>query len=409
MLGSGCSMKESQGLLDAGRPGDSRSRCSSSRRLCFCFILVFAVGYLFLYNTNLPESTTAWSPKWLQHFNSTKWWTPFKSLTQSKKSPNTTDPSRVTGSTGAAAGLTADSSSSGTDQVTQSSSAPPLAPYVSPGPYLVEYPHQYHFTINEPQTCAEQQPFLVLMVPVAPQNRADRDIIRRTWGGDSHVLGKVVKLFFLLGLKTGEGTEQLPEQLLQERKEHQDLIQSDFVDCYKNLTIKTMVMLEWLDTYCSNASYAMKIDSDMFLNLPNLIHMLINASRTNYLTGLVASGAAVLRDPSSKWYVPVEVHPSPQYPRYALGLGYVLSLDLPRKLVEAARDVRALYIEDVYLGLCMQHLGIPLTDPPGPGYFYVFPVSYNRCAFSRLIATTTHENADRTSIWTDFKKPGPFC
>ncbi|CAB1426139.1 unnamed protein product [Pleuronectes platessa] len=98
--------------------------------------------------------------------------------------------------------------------------------------------------------------------------------------------------------------------------------------------------------------------------------MLINASRTNYLTGLVASGAAVLRDPSSKWYVPVEVHPSPQYPRYALGLR------LPP--------------------------GHPLTDP-GPGYFYVFPVSYNRCAFSRLIATTTHENADRTSIWTDFK------
>ncbi|CAB1426138.1 unnamed protein product [Pleuronectes platessa] len=228
MLGSGCSMKESQGLLDAGRPGDSRSRCSSSRRLCFCFILVFAAVYLLLYNTNLPESTTAWSPKWLQHFNSTKWWTPFKSLTQSKKSPNTTDPSWVTGSTGAAAGLTADSSSSGTDQ--------------------------YHFTINEPQTCAEQQPFLALMVPVGrPQNRADRDIIRRTWGGDSHVLGKVVKLFFLLGLKTGEGTEQLPEQLLQESKEHQDLIQSDFVDCYKNLTIKTMVMLEWLDTYCSNA------------------------------------------------------------------------------------------------------------------------------------------------------------
>ncbi|XP_035013231.1 beta-1,3-galactosyltransferase 2-like isoform X1 [Hippoglossus stenolepis] len=409
MLESGCSMQESQGLLDAGRPADGRRWCSSSRRHCFCFILVFAAVYLLFYNRNLTESTTDWNAKWLMHYNPTKWWTPFKSLSQSKNFPNTTDLSSITRSPGAADGSTADSSSSVTDQATQNNSVPPLVPYVSPGPYLVEYPHQYHFNINEPQKCAEQQPFLVLMVPVAPHNRAHRDIVRSTWGGDSSVLGKVVKLFFLLGLNTGEGAEQLPEQLLQESKEHQDLIQSDFVDCYKNLTIKTMVMLEWLDSYCSSASYAMKIDSDMFLNLPNLINMLFNAPKTNYMTGLVANGGAVLRDPNSKWYVPVEIYSKPQYPRYALGLGYVLSLDLPKKLVEAAKDVRALYIEDVYLGLCMQHLGIPLTDPPDWGYFQVFPVHYSPCAFSKLIATTTHENADRTWMWADFKKQDPFC
>uniref|UniRef100_UPI0009B4683D beta-1,3-galactosyltransferase 2-like n=1 Tax=Monopterus albus TaxID=43700 RepID=UPI0009B4683D len=137
-------------------------------------------------------------------------------------------------------------------------------PYVSPGPYLVEYPKEYHFIINEPQKCEEHKPFVVLVVPVAPHNRAHRDIVRSTWGAESLVLGKVVKLFFLLGLHTGEGVEQLQEQLLQESKDHQDLVQSNFVDCYKNLTIKTMVMLEWVDSYCPNASYVMKIDSDMF-------------------------------------------------------------------------------------------------------------------------------------------------
>ncbi|XP_019969297.2 beta-1,3-galactosyltransferase 1-like [Paralichthys olivaceus] len=382
-------MEESEGLLDAGRPADSRRKCGCSRRLCFCFILVFAAIFLFFYNTNLTEMTTDWNP--------------FKSLGQSKNSPNTTDFSSFTSSPGP------ESSSSVTDQATQNNSVPPLVPYVSPGPYLVEYPHQYHFNINEPQKCSEQQPFLVLMVPVAPDNRAHRDIIRNTWGGDSSVLGKVVKLFFLLGQKTGEGAEQLQEQLLQESTEHRDLIQSDFVDCYKNLTIKTMVMLEWLDSYCSNASYAMKIDSDMFLNVPNLINMLLSAPKTNYMTGLVARGGAVLRDTNSKWYVPEDLYPDSQYPRYALGLGYVLSSDLPKKLVEAAKHVRALYIEDVYLGLCMQHLGIPPTDPPDWGYFHVFPVSYSRCAFSKLVATTTHEGADRTWMWTDFKKPGLYC
>uniref|UniRef100_A0A668V1S5 Hexosyltransferase n=1 Tax=Oreochromis aureus TaxID=47969 RepID=A0A668V1S5_OREAU len=270
-------------------------------------------------------------------------------------------------------------------------------------------PHDYQYIINEPQKCEQEKPFVVLIVPVAPNNRQHRDIIRNTWGSESLVLDKVVRLFFLLGLHAGVEVEQVQQQVLQESKEHHDLIQSNFVDCYKNLTIKTMVMLEWLTAHCSSASYAMKIDSDMFLNVHNLVSMLLNAQKSNYMTGLVANGATVLRNPSSKWYLPHNIYAPPQYPRYALGLGYILSLDLPKKLTEASRHVKAVYIEDVYLGLLMQHLGIPPTDPPNWGYFYVFPLPYNRCAFSRIVATTTSPHTNREQIWNDFKKPGPYC
>lgn len=281
-------------------------------------------------------------------------------------------------------------------------------PYKSPGPYKVEYPYNYTYVINQPHACEQQEPFAVLVVPVAPQNRAHRDIVRSTWGGQNLVQGKKVALFFQLGLHSGEGASQVQEQVLQESREHGDLIQSNFLDCYKNLTIKTMVMLEWLDAYCSNATYAMKIDSDMFLNVPNLIKLLSDAPRTNYMTGLVAYNGAVLRDSKSKWFLPVDVFPEAVYPRYALGLGYVLSLDLPKKLVQASRHVTAVYIEDVYLGLCMRHLGILPTDPPRGG-FHVFPVTYSRCAYSRLIATTTREDSDRMAMWKDFLTPGQHC
>ncbi|XP_047436738.1 beta-1,3-galactosyltransferase 2-like [Mugil cephalus] len=275
-------------------------------------------------------------------------------------------------------------------------------------PYLVEYPYKYNFLMNEPQRCEQEKPFLVLMVPVAPHNRKHRDVIRSTWGGQSSVLGKELRLFFLLGLQTGDGAELLREQLLQESKEHRDLIQSDFLDCYKNLTIKTMVMLEWLDSYCSSASYAMKIDSDMFLNVPNLIKMLLEAPETNYMTGLVARTSLVLRNQDSMWYIPEELYAESQYPPYALGLGYVLSLDLPKKLVEASRHVRAFYIEDVYLGFCMKHAGIPLYDPPSWDFFHSFP-PYSRCAFSKIVATIINENMDRIWLWKDFNRPGPYC
>ncbi|KAF7649046.1 hypothetical protein LDENG_00148120, partial [Lucifuga dentata] len=113
-----------------------------------------------------------------------------------------------------------------------------------------------------------------------------------------------------------------------------------------NLTIKTMLMFEWLNSHCPNTSYAMKIDSDMFLNVHNLMDLVLKAPDHLYMTGLVARGAAVLRDPNSKWFLPVEVFPESQYPPYALGLGYVFSLDLAQKILDASKHVKAVYIED---------------------------------------------------------------
>ncbi|KAM4630172.1 beta-1,3-galactosyltransferase 1-like [Polymixia lowei] len=409
--------KQRQEMVDDGKLAESGRYCSFSRQRCFCLILLLAT-LLFFYNTNLKEMATEWSPKWWTQYHATKWWMPFKTSNLTTVPPNTdgflqtlmaSTQKGTHATTVATTNATIVSTANMVTQMNTESNAmlPTPIPYVSPGPYLVEYPYKYHFIINESEKCKQQKPFLVLVVPVAPHNRAHRDTIRSTWGSENLILGKVVNLFFLLGLPIGEGAEQVQQQVLQESREYQDLLQSDFLDCYKNLTIKTMVMLEWLDSQCSSASYAMKIDSDMFLNVYNLVNMLLKAPKEKYMTGLVAHGAAVLRDPHSKWYLPAEVFPESQYPRYALGLGYVLSLDLPRKLVEASRHVKAVYIEDVYLGLCMRYLDIPPTNPPDWNQFHVVPLPYSRCGYSKLIATTTNDNIGQ--LWKDFKRPAPFC
>lgn len=352
------------------------------------------MGFSFVFYTNVLEHS--WKPEWWISLQNQTLVSPNWTLSSSGSSafPHNLAPTQETHRT--------------STNPSQTSAAPTPVPYESPGPYLVEYPHQYHLVINQPHKCQQLKPFLVLVVPVAPHNKAHRDVIRKTWGSESPVLGRVVVLVFLLGLHSGEAAEELQQQLVEESREHGDLVQGDFLDCYKNLTIKTMVMLEWLQAHCSGASYAMKIDSDTFLNVPNLIRMLADAPTSNYMTGLVARNGPVLRDPNSKWYLPAEVYPDPVYPPYALGLGYVLSMDLPPKLLEASRQVRAVYIEDVYLGMCLQFLGLSPTDPPRGGYFQVFPVAYSRCAYSTLIATTA-DNQDRVKVWEDFKRPGPPC
>lgn len=275
--------------------------------------------------------------------------------------------------------------------------------------YHVAYPCKYHYILNESERCQNDKPFLVLMVPVAPNNRAARDAVRTTWGSEKMVMDKNVTLYFLLGQSGHEGREELQQKILQESEEHHDIIQSDFLDSYKNLTIKTMVLMEWLTAYCQNAAYAMKIDADMFLNVNALVNMLLQAPRENYMTGLVARGAIVLRDPRSKWYLPKDAFPEDFYPPYALGLGYVFSLDLPNKLIEGSKHVKAVYIEDVYLGMCMRYVGIPYTIQADQSLFNVFPVPYNRCRYSKLIATTTHSLQDQVNAWKDLKRPEPPC
>ncbi|XP_051919937.1 beta-1,3-galactosyltransferase 2-like isoform X2 [Hippocampus zosterae] len=369
-----------------------RRWCSAPRPRCLLFVVALAV-VLFYYSVNIENSASDWRPEWWMQHDATKWWSVLKRIGNISL-------------TGADWHVSPESevvkALEGSDAESQ------LLP-VRRSPYIVAYPSEYHFIINEPNKCDEQKPFVVLMVPVTPHNRRHRDIIRSTWGGESVVLDKVVNVFFLMGLHSGEPVEHLEEQLQQESKEHQDLIQSNFLDSYNNLTIKTMVMLEWLTSYCYGASYAMKIDSDIYLNVPNLISMLLNAPTKNYMTGHVARGANVLRNPTAKWYVPVDIYPKAQYPRYALGLGYILSLDLPKKLLAASRFVKAIYIEDVYLGMCMAYLGIPPTDPPHTDYFHYSPVPYNRCVYSKLVATTLDEDTNLMWIWKDFHQAGNTC
>lgn len=141
----------------------------------------------------------------------------------------------------------------------------------------------------------------------------------------------------------------------------------------------------------------------MFLNIHKLVAMLLQAPRHHYMTGNVARYAPVLRDQNSKWYLPVSVFPAHRYPPYALGMGYVFSLDLPSKILRASAHVRAVYIEDVYIGMCMRLLGIALTDPPGGLFRSQAPYLMSSCYWTSVI-TTILENSDQLSdAWAQYQ------
>ncbi|XP_072527539.1 beta-1,3-galactosyltransferase 5 [Salminus brasiliensis] len=274
--------------------------------------------------------------------------------------------------------------------------------------YHEAYPRNYHFILDEPNICKQEKPFLVLMVPVAPHELEARKAIRSTWGNVSVVRGKTVRVLFSLGRPGIKDAEAQQRQLNLESKKYHDLIQSDFLDTYLNLTIKTMVIMDWLATRCPNATYAMKVDSDMFLNVENLMSMLLasNTPKENYMTGMVMWNRPVIRDPASKWYVPKKLYDKDYYPTYLLGMGYVFSNDLPKKLVEASKEIKPFNIEDAYIGACLDKLHIVPSNPPDASKFKAyFNGKYDRKEFQRVITTILSSPQQLIDFWQDSRRP----
>uniref|UniRef100_A0A4W4GQ14 Hexosyltransferase n=1 Tax=Electrophorus electricus TaxID=8005 RepID=A0A4W4GQ14_ELEEL len=195
-----------------------------------------------------------------------------------------------------------------------------------------------------------------------------------------------------------------------ESREYGDIIQMDFLDTYHNLTIKTMMMMNWLATYCTSARYAMKIDADIFLNVPYLVEYLHSqAEKQDYITGSVITDARPRRDIHSKWYLSEELYPENKLPPYVSGAGYVFSIDLARKIALASRFVRPIPLEDVYVGLCLNVLNIrPIfswTLLPYRNLFEIRRLEYDRCTFAKRIIVTgfrpSHRNTRCQINWTE--------
>ncbi|KAM4750439.1 beta-1,3-galactosyltransferase 5-like isoform 1-T2 [Anableps anableps] len=278
----------------------------------------------------------------------------------------------------------------------------PEPKWEDPGPYHVAYPRNYRFIMDDTLTCKTTSPFLILMVPVAPAEWATRDIIRRTWGGKKIILGQLVETIFIVGLPGGYDANKQQERLKQESEQYRDLIQSNFQDSYRNLTIKTMVMLEWLAQHCGKASFVIKIDSDMLLHVNNLVTLLLELKtpKENYMTGLVWWHSPVLRNPFNKFYMPHSVIAEPEYPPYPLGMAYVMSLDLPKKILTVSPQIKPIYIEDAYLGMCLKRLGVTPTDPPDQSMFQVTPQHpLSSCDLSKVIAMTTTSTSQMRIYW----------
>ncbi|XP_062849805.1 beta-1,3-galactosyltransferase 2 [Trichomycterus rosablanca] len=267
----------------------------------------------------------------------------------------------------------------------------------------------YKYIHNEPEKCRRGSPFLVLMITVNPDDYAARAAIRQTWGNESAVKGSGLVRIFLLGVKNvAYGPHvQLQNSIKEESQKFQDIVQQEYVDSYYNLTIKTLMGMHWVATYCPNASYVMKTDSDMFVNTEYLIQKLLEPKkppRRLYFTGYLMRGFKPNRDKNSKWYMSPELYASETYPNFCSGTGYVFSADVAGRIYQASLSIRRLHLEDVYVGICLAKLHIDPVPPPNDFLFNHWKVSYSSCKYSQLITSHHFRPAELINQWRHLQK-----
>lgn len=277
--------------------------------------------------------------------------------------------------------------------------------------YKLISPHSYKYVINQPSVCYNRtNVFIVFLVPVAPHQDAQREAVRKTWGAPGV---DTLTIFFLGTPEDSTQRSETQNKLEIESKKHGDIIQIDFIDSYQNLTIKTLMMMNWLDTHCPNTRYAMKVDADIFVNIFYLKDYLKYCPRRSFVTGSVINDGEPKRDGNNKWKLTKEQYPEDSFPEYVSGAGYVFSRDMAGRITWAARYVKLVHLEDVYVGLCLKLLDVQ------PKYAYSLPfmrnlfevqnLEYDRCRFSKLIIVNGFSPSKLVAAWQDFTKGYASC
>lgn len=274
-------------------------------------------------------------------------------------------------------------------------------------------PHNFDYVINKPDTCKENETVkVVVVVCTGISNFEARQAIRDTWANylnEPNVNGKLV---FLVGVGDNK---QIQKKLRRESIIYNDIVQENFVDSYRNLSLKSVAVLKWVKDYCKNAEFVFKVDDDIFVNIPNLIKYLDKYSKKvkdfdwsrKYIIGHLFVGARPIQDKKSKWYTPKEWFSEEVYPDYVSGTSYIVSKDAVEDLYDASLYIKPFWLEDIYItGLCAKKAKIHRAHNPAISFQERSP---NGCAYKNAITGHKVKSLEMYKIYTHLMKSYERC
>ncbi|XP_046380660.2 beta-1,3-galactosyltransferase 1-like [Haliotis rufescens] len=208
--------------------------------------------------------------------------------------------------------------------------------------------HSISFNIL-PTWVGNEHPYLIIMV--LSQTRYHRTTIRQTYGSVAHGqnwpgsnLTLNIKMIFVFGDTGSKAHEAI---LKEESKIYGDILQGNFSDSYKNLTLKVLTGLKYVAEYFPDTQYVLKADDDTFTDVDRLVRLLSKLQPVNTVLGFIHKFSVVKR--RGQWGLSRTVYPFPLYPQYAAGNTYVLTMDYVKCVLKKAKFFPYMLIEDAFI------------------------------------------------------------
>ena len=141
-----------------------------------------------------------------------------------------------------------------------------------------------------------------------------------------------------------------------EAEKYNDMVMFDFLDTYRNLTIKSLVTMDWAYNNI-NAAYYFKIDDDVFVKLKAIFQIIKeNVHEEKILMGRCIFKDRPKRSPSNQYYVSTKMYAGEYYPPFCYG-GYIISRKSLEVILPLSDITPLITLEDVSMGILLKAAG----------------------------------------------------
>ncbi|GFO03947.1 beta-1,3-galactosyltransferase 1-like [Plakobranchus ocellatus] len=293
-------------------------------------------------------------------------------------------------------------------------------PYFTPNPSnMMRYTSS---VLRQPDSSCGQAVHIIVLSH--PRDVDKRNAIRETWGSVAQdrpwpgkVLSLPVTLTFVLGTESPEIQDEKGEPLSDKQAQSQakgrghdpqletdvrsepgDILQFDMIDSYTNLTRKCLLALDWILSSCKGVQYIVKVDQDIFLNVPLLLTFLKNHGKSKAIYGFIYNGGSVNR--KGRWAVSEEIYPLDSYPVYASGTSYIISRSAAVTLMKLCSHYPYFPIEDAFITGILATVG-SIDRVHMRGFSYWKQPKPEPCAFvnDKIYTGNGMDETDLRSVW----------
>ncbi|XP_076999508.1 beta-1,3-galactosyltransferase 9 [Tamandua tetradactyla] len=255
-----------------------------------------------------------------------------------------------------------------------------------------------YYILSQPEVCKGKNIFLLSLIFSNPGDGTRRDLIRKTWGNVTSVRGHPILTLFALGMPVLVTTQQ---EIDKESLKNNDIIEGIFLDSSENQTLKIIAMTQWAVTFFPNALFILKVDEEMFVNLPSLVDYLLNLKELleDIYVGRVIHQDTPNRDPHSQEFIPLNEYPGKYYPDYCSGEAFIMSQDVAGMMYVVSKEVPIMVPADVFVGICAKFIGLtPIHSSRFSGKRHI---RYSRCCYKFIFTSLGSTEPKMLLAWKE--------